>query len=264
MTTNHISKRALLTGGTGAIGGAIAEGLIRNGFEVLLPVRDVSKGSRTAEAINKKLGRAPMIEQCDLSSRDDIFALAERIQGPLHVLINNAAECPRRRTETAQGIEKQFATNVLGYFWMMTAFTPHLKKSAPARIVNVASYWAGGLDLNDPEFKQRPYDNDSAYRQSKQADRMLSTFFAQELSATEVMVNACHPGDVRSKLSSDLGFGGHESPDQGAATPLLLAIDAVGGEATGRYFAHLHEESCRFSRDETAISTLVDICDTYR
>jgi retinol dehydrogenase 12 len=41
-----------------------------------------------------------------------------------------------------------------------------LKASAPARVVNVASYWAGGLDLNDLEFTRRSYDNDQAYRYS--------------------------------------------------------------------------------------------------
>jgi hypothetical protein len=37
-----------------------------------------------------------------------------------------------------------------------------LKASAPARVVNVASYWAGGLDLNDLEFTRRSYDNCNA------------------------------------------------------------------------------------------------------
>jgi NAD(P)-dependent dehydrogenase (short-subunit alcohol dehydrogenase family) len=89
--------------------------------------------------------------------------------------------------------------------------------------VNVASYWAGGLDLGDLEFKRRPYDNDQAYRQSKQADRMLSVAFAERLREHRVWVNACHPGDVRSRLSANLGFGGHETPEQGAATPVWLA-----------------------------------------
>ncbi len=74
----------------------------------------------------------------------------------------------------------QFATNVLEYFWLGETFTPILKSSAPARIINVASYWAGGLDMNDFEFTRREYDNDNAYRQSKQAGRMLSTAFAEK------------------------------------------------------------------------------------
>jgi len=65
-----------------------------------------------------------------------------------------------------------------------------------ARIVNVASYWAGGLNLDDVEFKNRHYNNDSAYRQSKQANRMLSTYSSSLLAPDGIKVNACHPGEV--------------------------------------------------------------------
>ena len=117
-------------------------------------------------------------ELADLSRHADILRLRENWSSPLHGLINNAAVTPRQRLETAEGIEMQFATNVLGYFWLIQAFTDILKASTPARIVNVASYWAGGLNLDDLEFKQRSYNNDTVYRQSKQANRMLTVAFA--------------------------------------------------------------------------------------
>ena len=264
MTSNDASrKRALLTGGTGAIGRAIAEGLVTRGFDLVLAVRSLEKGDTTAAAIERVTGRAPRVVRCELSLGESIRALADTEQGPLHVLINNAAECPRQRRETPEGVELQFATNVLAYYRMMTAFTPHLTAAAPSRIVNVASYWAGGLDLGDLEFKKRRYDNDTAYRQSKQADRMISSAFAERLKDRGVAVNACHPGDVRSRLSSDLGFGGHESPAQGAATPLMLAVDDIGEKKTGGYFAHMREERCHFSTDRAAVGALFDICGSY-
>ncbi len=258
-----IVPRAVVTGGTGAIGRAIVEGLVRAGMEVIMPVRDKAKGDRAAASIAAATGTKPIVEVCDLSRKSEVFALATRLSGPLDVLVNNAAECPRRREETREGIERQLATNVLGYFWMMTAFAPHLEQAAPSRIVNVASYWAGGLNFGDLEFKKRNYDNDTAYRQSKQADRMLTAAFAARFLDKHVAVNACHPGDVRSKLSSDLGFGGHESPEQGAATPLFLALDDIGGAVTGRYFARLREDHCPFMSDKTGTSRLYDICASY-
>jgi NAD(P)-dependent dehydrogenase (short-subunit alcohol dehydrogenase family) len=262
MTEREPSKRvALVTGATGAIGKAIAAGLARRNFKVVIVARDRLKGERTATGIG---GDSVSVEIADLSSRREIFALAERWQGPLHVLVNNAAECPRRRQETEDGIERQFATNVLGYFWMMTAFQSVLEASAPARVVNVASYWAGGLDLDDLELKRRRYDNDDAYRQSKQADRMLSAAFAERLKGTGVTVSSCHPGDVRSKLSSDLGFGGHETPEQGAATPIWVATAPELEGVTGRYFAHQSEERCRFSADKEAVQRLFEVCEGYR
>jgi len=62
------------------------------------------------------------------------------------------------------------------------------------------------LDLQDLEFQRRPYDNDAAYRQSKQADRMLTVAFADRLKDAGVTVNACHPGDVASTLSHSPGL----------------------------------------------------------
>ena len=64
--------------------------------------------------------------------------------------------------------------------------------------------------MEDLEFKNRYYNNDEAYRQSKQANRMLTFAFADRLAGKKVTVVSCHPGDVNSKLSNDLGFGGHD------------------------------------------------------
>jgi NAD(P)-dependent dehydrogenase (short-subunit alcohol dehydrogenase family) len=179
------------------------------------------------------------------------------------LLINNAACTSRTRQETPEGIEMQFATNVLGYFRLIDEFTAILKASAPARIVNVASYWAGGLDLNDLEFTRRSYNNDQAYRQSKQAGRMLSAAFSEKLEPFHIAVNACHPGDVNSTLSNDLGFGGHETPDQGADTPVWLATHPIGQQKTGRYYEYRRESNCTFSRDMQAVNELYEICANY-
>jgi NAD(P)-dependent dehydrogenase (short-subunit alcohol dehydrogenase family) len=199
----------------------------------------------------------------DVSSSSSVEALAARWQGPLHVLVNNAAVTPRRRQETPEGIELQLATNVLGYFWMIRAFGQHLKRSTPARVVNVASYWAGNLDLTDLEFRRRPYDNNAAYRQSKQADRMLTVAFAERLQSPGVAVNACHPGDVRSTLSGNLGFGGSQTPDEGARTPTWLAVESIGGDVTGRYFEYLKEVRCPFGANRAAVDALYRACATF-
>lgn len=157
----------------------------------------------------------------------------------------------------------QFAVNVLSYFRMINAFSGLMKSASDPRIVNVASYWAGGLDLDDPEFIRRNYNNDSAYRQSKQADRMLTVAFAEKLKSNGIIVNSCHPGDVNSRLSNDLGFGGHESPEKGADTPVWLATKEEAMHFTGRYFEHRKEVSCEFSANRQKIEKLYKICEGY-
>jgi len=256
---------ALVTGATGAIGKAIARQLAaKPGWNVVLVCRNGDKGSAAVKEIVESTRNANVrLEIVDLSRRASIEALAARWQGPLHVLINNAGITPKRRQETPEGIELQFATNVLGYFWMIKAFQPILGASAAARIVNVASYWAGDLDLSDLEFKTRPYRNGEAYRQSKQANRMLTVAFADRLTPFGITVNACHPGDVSSTLSNNLGFAGHDTPDDAARTPVWLATDPVGGKVSGKFFEGMRQVPCAFASDRKSIQALYAACEAY-
>lgn len=256
---------AAVTGATGAIGKAIARQIAANhNYKVVLLCRNEGKASRAVEDIKRLTGNEKIsYEIVDLSRQSSIEALANRWQGPLHVLVNNAAVTPRLRQVTPEGIEMQFATNVMGYIWLTEAMQKALSSSAPARVVNVASYWAGDLQINDLEFKRRRYSNNTAYRQSKQANRMLTVAYAERFSSDHIFVNACHPGDVNSRLSNNLGFGGHESPDEGARTPILLATEPVGGEVSGKYFEHMREVRCRFGEDRSSVEALYRVCREY-
>jgi len=255
-------RTALVTGATGAIGGAIALELAHHhDYEIVLGCRDEDKAQTLKQEIEQASpGARIRIERVDLSLKSSIAELARRWSGPLHVLINNAAVAPRRRRVSGEGLELQFATNVMGYFWMMQAFKSSLVQAAPARVVNVASYWAGDLEMDDLQFQHRMYDNDEAYRQSKQADRMLTVAFARRWIDLGVTVNACHPGDVRSRLSRDLGFGGHQTAAEAAQTPVWLATsDEVAG-LTGKYFEHQKAVTCRFEANRRAVEQLFARC----
>jgi NAD(P)-dependent dehydrogenase (short-subunit alcohol dehydrogenase family) len=258
-------KLALVTGATGAIGKAIARQLVATRkFRVIMVVKDEVKALNAMEDIRRQTHSADIrYAVTDLSVKKQIFDLASGINEPVHVLVNNAAYTPRKRTETPEGLEVQFATNVMGYFWMIEAFTPHLKAGAPSRVVNVSSYWAGSLDLKDIEFKRRPYDNDEAYRQSKQADRMLTVAFAARLKPFNITINACHPGDVNSALSNSMGFGGYETPDQGADTPVWLATSPEVADLTGKYFEHRKHLNCSFGRNLKEVDKLFELCAKY-
>ena len=253
---------AIVTGAAGAIGKAIAEGIARNPeYAVVLACRDEAKAKRAVREIVQGTGNTKVrYELVDVSRKASIQALTERWRGPLHVMVNNAAVTPRKRQETPEGIELQFATNVLGYFWMIQAFRETLTRSAPSRVVNVASYWAGDLDLTDLEFTRRRYNNHEAYRQSKQADRMLTAAFAEQLKPYDIFVNACHPGDVNSTLSNNLGFSGHATPDEGARMPVWLALGPVGREESGKYFEHMKQVRCPFAADKQAVGDLYEAC----
>ncbi|OHT15063.1 Retinol dehydrogenase 13 [Tritrichomonas foetus] len=256
---------ALITGATGQIGKAIAREIAKTGqYSVVLACRNEERAKKTvAELISDTKNHNISYRLVDTSLHNSIKSFAKSWEGPLHLLMNVASDTPRKRMETPEGIEVQFATNVLGYFWMMQEFSPVMAKSAPSKIVNVASYWAGDVDLDDLQFTRRSYDNDSCYRQSKACERMLSFYFAEKLKDSHVTVNVCHPGDVNSNLSRSLGFGGHETPEEGAATPVYVATNSKLEKVTGKYFEHLKEISCQFAKDQESIRKLVDYCEKF-
>lgn len=256
-------KTAIITGAYGVIGSEIAKGLLEANYRTILVGRNRSKLVELKRKFESSFG-AGMVEYCevDVSRKQEIFDLGNEIAGPLDVLINNAATAPRSRLETKDGLEVQWATNVLSYHWMILAFEKKLRESQEARIVNVASYWAGGLDLEDPEFKQRPYNNDQAYRQSKQANRMMTYGFS-EIFKWDILINSCHPGDANSKLSNDLGFGGSMTAKQSAETPIYLATSSEVVNTTGSYFANKRVANCAFRSDKSAIEKLMELCASY-
>lgn len=252
---------AIVTGAYGAIGKAIADGIAARGFDVILVGRSAELLFRTAEEL---ICRHPLVRittaAFDLADEKEIRDFASGVPGPLHLLVNNAATAPPKKLHSSDGTEMQWAVNVLGYYRMIHYLHPLMSDPGFARIVNVASYWAGGLDLGDPEFRRRSYDNDSAYRQSKQANRMITAGYAGLLKEAGIRVNACHPGDVNSKLSNDLGFGGHETPAQGAGTPVWLATSGEVNDTTGSYFEHRTIVDCPFMRDTGGVKRLMELC----
>lgn len=252
----------IITGAYGAIGSAIASAMAElPGYRIwMLGRNEHSLEDLKAEIIKKH----PLAELhsyvLDLGLSSEIRRFASDWKEPLHVLINAAATAPRKRNETAEGTETQWAVNVLSYYRMSLSLSPFMQHGEDARIVNVASYWAGGLDLHDPEFRKRSYDNDTAYRQSKQVNRMMAAGLSERPPfAGKISINACHPGDVNSKLSNDLGFGGHESPEQGAETPVFLATSPRVKGITGKYFEGKEQRICEFARNHKQIEQLLDL-----
>ncbi len=92
---------------------------------------------------------------------------------------------------------------------------------------------------------------------------MLTVAFAARLKPHGITVNVCLSGDVNSRLSNDLGFGGYATPDEGARTPVWLATSPVGQSETGKYFEQMREVRCRFGEDLAAVEGLYEACLSY-
>jgi NAD(P)-dependent dehydrogenase (short-subunit alcohol dehydrogenase family) len=271
------SKRVLITGATSGIGREAAFQMAAQGASLFLAARDVAKANAVAAAVASATGRRPPeVIEFDASRPASIRACAAAVRAKaerLDVLVNNAGIQQVTRKETPEGIELLFATNVLAYHHLTAELLPLLQAAPRGRIVNVASTYAGGLDFDDLEFKRRPWDNTKAYKQSKQANRLLTWALARRLGGTEVTANAMSPGFVDTGLYRDMStprrlymslltklFG--RSVAKGADTVTWLAL---GPEVEGRssvFWVDRKETACEF-RGERDEERLWSICDEY-
>jgi NAD(P)-dependent dehydrogenase (short-subunit alcohol dehydrogenase family) len=162
-------KRVIVTGPTSGVGKEIAIQLAGLGAELILACRDIQKGNEVASEISQRTGaKDVVVMEIDTSSQESIRAFAREFRDRcdrLDVLINNAGgnRGALPKVNSVDGIELTFATNVLGYFLLTQELLPLLKKSAPARIVNVASQYASDLDLDDLQFERRQFESGKAY-----------------------------------------------------------------------------------------------------
>jgi retinol dehydrogenase-12/retinol dehydrogenase-13 len=256
---------ALVTGANRGIGFEIARGLARAGFRVVLGCRDQAGGEAAVKKLASETGN-PDIEllAMDLSSQKSIRSATEQFSGKysvLDVLVNNAASYSSQRRETAEGIEYTFATNVLGYQLLTELLLESLKRAPAARIVNVASRMAYGLDITDVNYNRRPYSVSAAYAQSKQANRMLTWALARRLEGTAVTANALHPGPVDTPLLSAVAPGVNGIPtSEGADTAIWLATDPSVAGVSGRFWTKRREIQCEFRGRENE-EALWSLCD---
>lgn len=258
-------KSVIVTGPTSGIGRQIATELARLGAQVVLACREPAKGQATLEDIARQTGSKKLsVMPVDTSSPGSVHAFAQRFtqeHSRLDVLVNNAGTNRRSRQTNAQGTELVFATNVLGYFQMTKELLDILQSSTPARIVNVASTFAGDLVLDDLLFERRRYDPIKSYKQSKACNRLLSWAAARRLHGTGVAVNAMCPGMVQTGLYRDtapvarlvvraIGWIWGRSVQQGADTAVWLASSPEVQGVSGKLFELRKEIPCQLRNEE--------------
>ena len=182
---------------------------------------------------------APIWRTCS-----QVSALADAIeQGSpkLEVLINNAgigSGLPdgREREESSDGYELRFAVNYLAGFLLTQRLLPLLRRSAPARIVNVASLGQHPIDFDDPMLT-RGYSGSRAYGQSKLAQIMYTIELAARVPADEVTVNSLHPGTyMPTKIVLEEIGRSVDTLESGTTATVRLAVDPELAGVTGKFF----------------------------
>lgn len=244
-------RTVLVTGATSGIGRATALGLAAMGAHVAITGRDHGRTEDAARQITAAGGRKVVMFVADLSSQAQVRQLAGEVLEKLpriDVLVNNVGGYWNTRHLTTDGLERTFAVNHLAPFLLTNLLLDRLERSAPARVVTVASnaHTSGRIDFDDLQG-ERSYSGSRAYSQSKLANILFSYQLAGRLSG--VTANALHPGVVRTAFGAEdpariqrllvpLLRPFLRSPTQGAATSIHLASAPELEQVSGRYFAH--------------------------
>jgi len=228
-------RRALVTGASGGIGGAVARALHAQGATVALC------GTRVAplEALAADLGERAFVTPCDLSDGAAVDALpkqAAEAMGGLDILVNNAGITRDNlfmRMSDAEW-DAVIAVNLTAAFRLMRASVRGMMKARWGRIVSVTSIV--GVTGNPGQGN---------YAASKAGLIGMSKSLAAEVASRGITVNCVAPGFIatamtdalgdtqREKLLTAIPAGRMGAPEEIAAAVVYLASDA-GAYVTGQ------------------------------
>jgi NAD(P)-dependent dehydrogenase (short-subunit alcohol dehydrogenase family) len=270
------NKVIIITGANRGIGKAATKEIAKLGAKVYMACRSLDSANEAKDQIIKETKNENVfVRELDLSSVESINRFTDYFKNEesnLDVLINNAGISSRTKKLNNAGVELTFAINVLGHHYLTRLLTDLLEKSGPSRIINVASEYAGGLDLNDINYDKRSYNTTAAYKQSKQANRMLTREWAKNLQSKNISVYSMTPGWVpntdlfreqstfNKAVIKTVGVLGGRSVEQGADTIVWLASSEKIVGSNGGFYRDRKELSCQFNKPEEE-KKLWDICE---
>ena len=244
-------KNVLITGATSGIGRAAAINLSSIGANIFFVARDKVKAQFLVDDIHKISGKEAIPIIADLSSQSDIREAAQKFNKlnlPLHVLLNNAGLINKERKETVDGLEEVFAINHIAYFLLTMLLLDRLKEANNSRIVNVSSgahAFVKGFNFEDYQAKNT-YKPFQVYGYSKLANILFTKKLSEILKEDNITVNCLHPGVVGTSFGQNNGNLQKilfyiakpfmRSSEKGAETSIYLCSSSDVSDISGKYF----------------------------
>ena len=196
-------KIIFITGATSGIGFQTALALAKMGAQVIITGRNQKTAEEAVANIKSASGNSRVdYLLADLSARKNIRTLAEQFKARyerLDVLINNAGLAASQKELTEDGLESDFAMNVVSPFLLTNLLMDLLKKSSSPRVVTLM----GGdvpakLDMDNLQ-SEKSFDGLNTYSQTKLAMMALMYEFAQREKG--VTINVCYPGQASTNMT---------------------------------------------------------------
>jgi NAD(P)-dependent dehydrogenase (short-subunit alcohol dehydrogenase family) len=201
-------KVVIVTGANSGIGYHTAKELARRGARVILACRNKARGTAARDQIVAEIGGGNVFYQnLDLASLASVRSFCQHIlatETRLDVLVNNAGVFGFGDRYTEDGIVEGMQINYFGLFLLTELLLPLLKKSTPSRIVNVSSLlqYIGNFKVN--YVNQKGYYTDLMnYSNSKMCSMAYTVELAERLKGSGVVVNAVHPGVIKTQISDN-------------------------------------------------------------
>ena len=256
---------ALVTGVNSGIGTETLRVLAERGAHVIGTARTLEKAQ---QGCSHAAGATTPLA-CELTDLDSIRACVAAVSnrfGKLDIVVANAGIMALPRLEQVRGIEKQFATNHLGHFLLVTALMDRLADNA--RVVMVSSEGHKGAPKEGIQFDnlsgESGYGALRAYGQSKLANILFARSLASRLPGRGT-ANALHPGVIRTNLGRHINpllaallgvffMPFAKSVAQGAATSCLLAANPTLEGITGSYYSDCHEAASSAHAKDDALA----------
>lgn len=220
------NRRALVTGGSRGIGGAIAAAFAAEGADVAFCHDDDPEGATAIAAAIRSHGREALAMQCDVADDAAVrrfWMESERSLGPIDILVNNAGIGAERSFETLDlaTFDRMIAVNLRAVFHFAKLAVPGMQARGWGRIINIASQLAykGASGL-------------AHYCAAKAGVVGFTRALAMELAGSGTLVNAIAPGMVVTRLNEGLSESWkarklNELPIHRFGTPGEIAPTAV-------------------------------------
>ncbi|KAG1944271.1 retinol dehydrogenase [Pimephales promelas] len=217
-------KTVIITGANTGIGKETAIDLAKRGARIIMACRDLEKADAALKEVKDASGNQDVVtNRLDLADTKSIREFAEKINK--------------------------------GHFLLTYLLLDLIKKSTPARIINVSSMahqW-GTINLEDIN-SEKTYDKKKAYSQSKLANILFTCSLAKRLEGTGLTAYALHPGVVQTELWRHLNKAQQvamlmakpftKTSVQGAQTTIYCAVAPELETESGKYYSDCAPAKC--------------------
>ena len=184
------NKRVFITDGGSGIGASIVEHFCKQGSEVYFVDINLKETKKLLNKLKKKKFRAPTFIECNLLDIKKLEGVIKKIissKGPIHALINNAANDDRHTTDQVDEKywQNRMDVNLKHYFFAAKAVVNRMKQMKKGSIINLSSVsWLLG-------------EGDKVvYETAKSAVVGLTRSFAQEYGKYNIRTNSVIPGSI--------------------------------------------------------------------